>query len=81
MPKKQFHNSQVVPVQLDSVQEISAVRIQLPEEVTTMQSRKQTRRIVEVALERFKGGLPLLDPVKDMKIKGDEIEVLDRCVY
>lgn len=60
---------------LDSVQAISAVRIQYPADLTSMATRQQTRRVVEAALERFKGELPLLDPIQDMKIKEDKVKV------
>ena len=61
---------------LDSIEEISAVRIFMPEDTHPEQARKNVGKSVKEVCKRFPEpeGLPMLDPVNDMKIKSSEFE-------
>ncbi|GMH55832.1 hypothetical protein TrST_g2438 [Triparma strigata] len=61
---------------LDSIEEISAVRIFMPEDTHPEQARNNVGKSVKEVCKRFPEpeGLPMLDPVNDMKIKSSEFE-------
>ncbi|XP_042906930.1 exosome RNA helicase MTR4 [Parasteatoda tepidariorum] len=60
---------QVVPVKLDLIQQFSSVRAYTPQDLRPLDNRMQVLKTIQTIQERFPDGLPLLDPVKDMKIK------------
>ena len=66
----------VFTISLDGIERISAVRIFIPQDITPMQARTGIERSLSEVLRRFPEGLPLLDPVKDLKIKTGEFEKL-----
>ncbi|WFD26071.1 RNA helicase [Malassezia nana] len=58
----------VVPVLLTHVQELSGIRLFLPKDLRLKEARAQVGKNMAEVHRRFPQGLPLLDPVKDMKI-------------
>jgi len=58
----------LVSVSLDVVWELSAVRIRLPKDLDAKEGRKGVSASVAEIERRFKGKLPVLDAVKDMRI-------------
>jgi ATP-dependent RNA helicase DOB1 len=56
-------------VPFSSMEALSCVRIHLPKDLKSLDSRNQTLRSVLETQRRFPDGLPLLDPVEDMGIK------------
>lgn len=68
----------VVPVLLSTVERISGIRIFLPKDLRDKDSRELVRRNLAEVSRRFPEpkGLPLLDPVKDMKIVDEPFKVL-----
>ncbi|PWN35989.1 putative MTR4-involved in nucleocytoplasmic transport of mRNA [Meira miltonrushii] len=72
----------VVPVLLSTVQMISGLRLKLPKELRSRDARQQVKHRLRELFNRFpsKGkdakGIPLLDPVKDMKITDDDFKSL-----
>lgn len=66
----------VVPVLLAEVREISGIRIFLPKDLRTRESRAQIGKNMGEVHRRFPHGLPHLDPVRDMKITDDGFKQL-----
>lgn len=72
----------VAPVLLSTVQTISGLRLKLPKELRSRDARQQVKHRLRELFNRFptKGkdakGIPLLDPVKDMKITDDDFKSL-----
>ncbi|WFD02326.1 RNA helicase [Malassezia obtusa] len=66
----------VVPVLLSTVDAISGIRIFLPKDLRMRDARAQVGKNMAEVQRRFPNGLPLLDPVKDMKISDDAFQQL-----
>ncbi|KDN37581.1 antiviral helicase [Tilletiaria anomala UBC 951] len=66
----------VVPALLSTVQEISGIRIFLPKDLRPLECREQVRKNLKEVKRRFPSKVPLLDPVKDMKIDDDGFKTL-----
>lgn len=66
----------VVPVLLELLHSISTLRIFLPADLRPADSRKTVEKSVTEVKKRFPDGLPLLDPVEDMKIPASELSTL-----
>ncbi|PWZ00793.1 putative MTR4-involved in nucleocytoplasmic transport of mRNA [Testicularia cyperi] len=74
----------VVPVLLSTVQELSGIRIFLAKDLRPSEPRETVRKNLAEVRRRFPKGVPLLDPIKDMKIKDEtfghlleKIKILD----
>jgi ATP-dependent RNA helicase DOB1 len=59
----------VVPVALGVVSEISQIRLYLPSDLRPLEARKSVAKSIEEVIRRFPDGVPILDPIEDMKIK------------
>nr|CDJ94252.1 DNA RNA helicase and DSH domain containing protein [Haemonchus contortus] len=59
---------ETVPIALDCVEEISAVRLKLPQKLDSTHSKGVVQQMVKSVLSRFNKNVPLLHPVKDMRI-------------
>ena len=66
----------VVPCSLDAINGLSSIRVNVPKEVKSVESRKQLLKILFEIDKRFKDGVPMLDPVKDLCIKDVEFTKL-----
>lgn len=69
---------EVVPVLLSCIQAISHIRIFLPKEVQTVDSRNTVKKALEEVQRRFPDGIALLDPIENMGIKDDSFKKLLR---
>lgn len=58
----------VIPVLLSTMDKLSAVRIHVPKDLRPLQARESLWKSVLEVQKRFPGGLPMLDPIKNMKI-------------
>ena len=58
----------VVPIFLNLIQQISSVRIFIPQDLRPKDNRMAVLKSIEQVNARFGADIPLLDPVKDMKI-------------
>ncbi|GAK63313.1 antiviral helicase [Moesziomyces antarcticus] len=74
----------VVPVLLSTVEALSGIRIFLAKDLRPSEPRETVRKNLVEVRRRFAKGVPLLDPIKDMKIKDDafahlveKIKILD----
>jgi ATP-dependent RNA helicase DOB1 len=66
--------SQVVPVQLGHIAEISQMRVSVPEDLKAANSRASVLVSLRKFLSQHKGDLPRLDPITDMDIRDAELE-------
>lgn len=69
----------VVPVLLTTVQTLSGIKLFLPKDLRPKEARDQVRKNLAEVAKRFtpaKGGVPLLDPVKDMKVTDEGFKTL-----
>jgi ATP-dependent RNA helicase DOB1 len=63
-------------VGLDSIDRISAVRLFVPQDTKPADARQNISTSLKEVQRRFPDGIPLLDPVKDLKIKVSEFNKL-----
>ncbi|KAG5442926.1 Exosome RNA helicase MTR4 [Clonorchis sinensis] len=61
-------SAEVIPVRLDCVVGISAVRLMVPNNLLPKESRQGVLNAIEKVITRMGGVLPPLDPVEDMRI-------------
>ena len=65
---------------LDNIDRISAVRLFVPQDTKPQEARKNIMKSLNEVQRRFPEGLPLLDPVKDLKINvGEFNKLLERA--
>lgn len=79
---------EIVSVDSKFVTHISSVRLFCPPDLRTKDSRKGMHKAIKEVKKRFPEGPPLLDPVKDMKIREPDfldivkkIEILEKKLY
>ena len=60
---------------LNYLTKLSSVRLYVPKDLRSSDSRYSVRKSIEAVQKKFPDGLPLLDPCKDMKIKHEEFKV------
>jgi len=65
---------QIVPLMLHLVTGVSAVRLYLPKNLVPLENRESVGKSLKEVEKRFPDGVPLLDPVEDMKIKEADFE-------
>lgn len=61
---------------LDSIDRISAVKLFIPSDVHPVEARKTVGLSVREVHKRFPGGIPLLDPIKDLGVNASEFKLL-----
>ena len=69
---------QVIPVLLETVADISAVRLYLPADIRSVDARRKVERAMDEVAKRFEGEFPRLDPIIDMKIREDSFKELEK---
>lgn len=58
----------VIPVLLATVDKISAIRLHVPKDLRPLTARETLWKAVLEVQKRFNASVPMLDPVKNMKI-------------
>lgn len=68
----------IFQVSMIAIHSISAVRLNLPKDMTREAARKGVQSAIQEVLRRFEsnGGIPLLDPISDMGIASDPFKSL-----
>ncbi|KAI0360780.1 antiviral helicase [Trametes cingulata] len=66
----------VVPVLLSTIDSISRLRVFMPKDLRPLQQRETTWKAVMEVQSRFPKGIPLLDPIADMKITDEKFKEL-----
>ena len=64
----------MVPILLSVIRKISAVRLYIPSDLRSNDSRQGVLKSIQEVERRFPDGLPLLDPIQDMGIKDPELK-------
>ena len=67
---------EVFPVLLSTVQRISNVRIFLPPDLTSRSARDDVQHALGEVARRFPDGVPVLDPIEEMRITDDSFKRL-----
>lgn len=62
----------ICPVPLEMLDLISSLRVYIPKDLRTLESRQAVGKSVKEVLRRFPQGVPLLDPMEDMDIKDEQ---------
>ncbi|KAJ3277291.1 ATP-dependent RNA helicase mtr4 [Borealophlyctis nickersoniae] len=77
----------VIGCSLGSIDGLSVVRVKIPQDIKSADTRAQLSKAVKEVQKRFPDGIPLLDPVEDMNIKEErfqkilkKIAVLEKCL-
>ncbi|XP_023235341.1 superkiller viralicidic activity 2-like 2 [Centruroides sculpturatus] len=60
---------QVVPIRMHLIQQISSIRLYYPQDLRPLVNRMSVLKSIQEIHKRFPDGVPLLDPIEDMKIK------------
>jgi len=60
---------QVIPVLLELLDGISSVRIYIPKDLMSLAARQAVALSLQEVIKRFADGIPLLDPIEDIKIE------------
>lgn len=60
---------QVVPIRMHLIQQISSIRLYYPQDLRPLDNRMSVLKSIQEIHKRFPYGVPLLDPVEDMKIR------------
>ncbi|KAB8239814.1 rRNA-processing arch domain-containing protein [Aspergillus alliaceus] len=81
-PPKEGENSrmEVVPVTLNCLQSISHIRIFLPKDLNSADSRNGVKKALDEVQKRFPDGIAELDPIENMNIKDDGFKKLLRKI-
>jgi ATP-dependent RNA helicase DOB1 len=66
----------VFTINLENIDRVSAVRIFIPKAVHSAEARKKVGMAVKEVHKRFPDGVPLLDPIKDLKIRDENFTTL-----
>ena len=65
--------SKAIPIQHTLIRDISAIRVYLPDDLRSKESRQSVLKSIQEIKRRNPLGFPLLDPIKDMDIKSNEM--------
>lgn len=69
----------VVPVYLGAIERVSQVRLYLSNDLRPREHRMAVLKSIEEVHKRFPGGIPILDPVTDLKIREQEFtDIIDK---
>jgi len=66
----------VFTIGLDEINELSAVRLFVPQDIYPEPARKNVAKSVKEVKRRFPEGVPCLDPINDLKVKSDDFKKL-----
>jgi ATP-dependent RNA helicase DOB1 len=71
----------VIPVSLALLDGMSSIRVYIPKEVKSNESRQIVSKSLREVQKRFVDGIPLLDPIEDMKIEDASFKKLIRVIH
>ncbi|KAL4100475.1 hypothetical protein PRIC1_008267 [Phytophthora ramorum] len=71
----------ICPVPLEMLDLLSSLRVYIPKDLRTLESRQAVGKSVKEVLRRFPQGVPLLDPREDMDIQDEQFtRVIEKTV-
>lgn len=59
---------EVIPLDLECIQEISAVKLNLPTNLVLKENKNSIRKTLSEVKRKFGDDVPVIDPLKEMKI-------------
>ncbi|KAI0463571.1 ATP-dependent RNA helicase mtr4 [Komagataella kurtzmanii] len=71
---------EIIPITLDSIQDISNIRMYIPKDYHSTQAKKTLNKTIVELKRRYPDGVPLLDPIENMGISDDDFKVLIRKI-
>ncbi|CAK7272744.1 ATP-dependent RNA helicase mtr4 [Sporothrix epigloea] len=71
---------EIVPCLLSTVVAMSKLRIFMPDNVTKTAGKERTGKVIREVQRRFPDGIPILDPIENMKITDDSFKKLIRKI-
>lgn len=77
-PKDDKGVMQVVPTVLSMIEVLSTVRVYIPKDLRSVDSKDQVRKSIREVAKRFPDGIPVLDPIEDMKIDDEDFKKVIR---
>ncbi|CAF4641033.1 unnamed protein product, partial [Rotaria sp. Silwood2] len=72
-PLSERGEMKAIPIQHTLIRDISAIRVYLPDDLRTKESRQNILKSVQDIIQRHPLGLPLLDPIRDIGIKSNDM--------
>lgn len=73
-PKGEKGEMHVVPVLLNLIHGLSAIRVYFPQDLRPHDKRMSVLKSIQEVQRRFPDGVPLLDPIEDMGIKDNSLK-------
>jgi ATP-dependent RNA helicase DOB1 len=73
---KKIISWRIFTIGLEDIEKLSAIKLVLPQDCTTLEARSRVGLLLNTAMSRFIDGLQLLDPVADLGISDDEFQTL-----
>ncbi|CCK73568.1 ATP-dependent RNA helicase MTR4 NDAI_0G05850 [Naumovozyma dairenensis CBS 421] len=77
-----------IPITLDSIQSLGNIRLHMPKDIRASGQKEIVGKSLSEVQRRFPDGIPLIDPIKNMKIEDDDftkllkkIEVLEGKLF
>lgn len=67
----------IIPIALSDIRTISAVRLNVPKDLTSVQSKQKMIKSLKEVERRFNNNFPLLDPIVDFGITNPKYSVLN----
>ncbi|KAL3664825.1 hypothetical protein V7S43_010005 [Phytophthora oleae] len=75
------YEMKICPVPLEMLNLISSLRVYIPKDLRTLESRQAVGKSVKEVIRRFPQGVPLLDPRDDMDIQDEQFtRVIEKTV-
>src|SRR5699024_12402851 len=68
------YRMEVVPVMLTCIQAIGHIRVHLPKELHSLDSRNSMKKTHKEVQRRFPDGVPVLDPIENMNIQDEQFK-------
>lgn len=72
----ELSKNEIIPITLDSIESLSNIRLYLPKDLKSASQRQTVNKTLTEAIRRFPDGLPVLDPIANMKIEDPEFQTL-----
>jgi len=69
-------NLRVFTLGLEDIIEMSAIRLFIPQDIQPEEVRRNVTKAIKEVQRRFPEGIPILDPIKDLKVNDDDYEKL-----
>lgn len=78
----------IIPITLESIRRVGNLRLFMPKDIKASGQKEVVGKSLQEVARRFPDGIPLIDPVKNMKIEDDDftkllkkVEVLEKKLF